>query len=196
MDSPRTDWRSRGVLRRIAAYCSLSVEANNSRGQRFPLLVPKLCLGTHRPEALLRPTSPDRERSPPHERLTRSRASRPCVPKQSLGTRRAHIFPLTFLSALPKTICETSGVPTMTASLLLFPTTVVGSMPRPQYVKDLLRACSRTGQHDAGWQRRMDDAVRFVIGMQEQAGIDVISDGEWRRETYVDVVAEIMTGFE
>src|SRR5262249_40781390 len=34
------------------------------------------------------------------------------------------------------------------------------------------------------------------IGMQEQAGIDIISDGEWRRETYVDVVAEIMTGFE
>jgi len=41
----------------------------------------------------------------------------------------------------------------------------------------------------------MDDAVRFVIGMQEQAGIDIISDGEWRRETYVDVVAEIMDGF-
>jgi 5-methyltetrahydropteroyltriglutamate--homocysteine methyltransferase len=41
----------------------------------------------------------------------------------------------------------------------------------------------------------MDDAVRFVIGMQEQAGIDIISDGEWRRETYVDVIAEIMHGF-
>jgi 5-methyltetrahydropteroyltriglutamate--homocysteine methyltransferase len=68
-------------------------------------------------------------------------------------------------------------------------------MPRPQYVKDLLAAGSRTGRHDAGWRRRMDDAVRFVIGMQEQAGIDIISDGEWRRENYVDVIAEIMTGF-
>lgn len=79
--------------------------------------------------------------------------------------------------------------------MTLFPTTVVGSMPRPQYVKDLLAAGSRTGQHDAVWQRRMDDAVRFVIGMQEQAGIDIISDGEWRRETYVDVIGEILTGF-
>src|SRR5213078_550134 len=77
-----------------------------------------------------------------------------------------------------------------------FATGVVGSLPRPQYVKDLLAAGSRTGVADAGWRRRMDDAVRFAIGMQEQAGIDVISDGEWRRETYVDVVAEIMTGFE
>src|SRR5207253_6984810 len=83
----------------------------------------------------------------------------------------------------------------MTSSLPLFPTTVVGSMPRPQYVKDLLRAGSRTGQHDAAWQRRLDDAVRFVIGMQEQAGIDIISDGEWRRESYVDVVGEVMHGF-
>jgi 5-methyltetrahydropteroyltriglutamate--homocysteine methyltransferase len=68
-------------------------------------------------------------------------------------------------------------------------------MPRPQYVKDLLAAGSRTGEHDAGWQRRMDDAVRFVIGMQEQAGIDIVSDGEWRRETYVDVIAEMLNGF-
>src|SRR5437763_16104161 len=84
----------------------------------------------------------------------------------------------------------------MTSSVPLFPSTVVGSMPRQPYVKDLLRAGSRAGQHDAGWQRRMDDAVRFVIGMQEQAGIDILSDGEWRRETYVDVIAEIMDGFD
>src|SRR5262245_51155815 len=83
----------------------------------------------------------------------------------------------------------------MPASLPLFPTTVIGSMPRPQYVKDLLKAGSRTEAVDAKWRRRMDDAVRFVIGMQEQAGIDIISDGEWRRETYVDVIGEIMTGF-
>jgi 5-methyltetrahydropteroyltriglutamate--homocysteine methyltransferase len=80
-------------------------------------------------------------------------------------------------------------------TLPLFPTTVIGSMPRPQYIKDLLAAGARTGSPGAHWQRRMDDAVRYVIGMQEQAGIDVVSDGEWRRESYVDVVSEIMSGF-
>jgi 5-methyltetrahydropteroyltriglutamate--homocysteine methyltransferase len=83
----------------------------------------------------------------------------------------------------------------MPPALPPFPTTVIGSMPRPQYVKDLLATGSRTGPADPAWRRRMDDAVRFVIGMQEQAGIDIVSDGEWRRESYVDVVAEIMTGF-
>ncbi|MBI3861926.1 MAG: cobalamin-independent methionine synthase II family protein [Planctomycetia bacterium] len=84
----------------------------------------------------------------------------------------------------------------MPRPLPLFPTTVIGSLPRPQYVKDLLKAGSRTGAHDAGWQRQMDNAVRYAIGMQELAGIDMISDGEWRRESYVDVVAEIMHGFQ
>jgi 5-methyltetrahydropteroyltriglutamate--homocysteine methyltransferase len=83
----------------------------------------------------------------------------------------------------------------MPADLPLFPTTVVGSMPRPQYVKDLLAAGSRTGEHDPAWQRHMDDAIRYSIDMQELAGIDIVSDGEWRRETYVDVIAEITNGF-
>ena len=87
----------------------------------------------------------------------------------------------------------------MATALPLFPTTVIGSMPRPQYLKDLFAAGSRTaasdGSVDPDWQRRMDDAVRYVIGMQEQAGIDIISDGEWRRESYVDVIAELMHGF-
>jgi 5-methyltetrahydropteroyltriglutamate--homocysteine methyltransferase len=83
----------------------------------------------------------------------------------------------------------------MPTPLPLFPTTVVGSMPRPQYIKDLLATGSRTGTPDKAWLRRMDNSVRFVIGMQEQAGIDIVSDGEWRRESYVDIVAEIMSGF-
>ena len=57
----------------------------------------------------------------------------------------------------------------MKSPLPLFPSTVVGSMPRPQYVKDLLIAGRGTGAADPPWQRRMDDAVRFVIGMQERA---------------------------
>src|SRR2546421_12181959 len=98
------------------------------------------------------------------------------------GIHRAQPGPLRRSHAMPGTLPP-------------FPTAVVGSLPRPQYVKDLLAAGSRTGVADPAWRRRMDDAVRFAIGMQEQAGIDIVSDGEWRRETYVDVVAEIMDGF-
>jgi 5-methyltetrahydropteroyltriglutamate--homocysteine methyltransferase len=77
----------------------------------------------------------------------------------------------------------------------LFPTTVIGSMPRPQFVRDLL-ADRTPARGDADWRRRMDAAVAYVIALQEQAGIDIVSDGEWRRASYVDVVAEIAEGFQ
>jgi 5-methyltetrahydropteroyltriglutamate--homocysteine methyltransferase len=79
----------------------------------------------------------------------------------------------------------------------LFSTAVIGSMPRPQYVKDLLAARTAAGANvSAELQQRTDDAVRFVIDLQQQAGINVVSDGEWRRETYVDVIADLLDGFE
>src|SRR5437016_10819558 len=78
----------------------------------------------------------------------------------------------------------------------LFPTTVVGSMPRPQFVRDLLRPETRTTLSDAEFTRRLDAAVGYVVAMQEAAGLDVISDGEWRRLSYIGVIADICGGFE
>ena len=77
----------------------------------------------------------------------------------------------------------------------LFPTTVVGSMPRPQFVKDLIEA-QAGGEPEVEFQRMMDAAVPYVAQMQELAGIDVISDGEWRRKSYIGVIADICSGFE
>ena len=42
----------------------------------------------------------------------------------------------------------------------------------------------------------MDAAVRYIIALQEVAGIDIISDGEWRRRSYIGVIADIASGFE
>src|SRR5438874_878596 len=78
----------------------------------------------------------------------------------------------------------------------LFPTTVVGSMPRPQFVRDLLRPETRQRLGDAEFTRRLDAAVAFVVAMQESAGIDIISDGEWRRLSYIGVIADLCDGFE
>ena len=41
----------------------------------------------------------------------------------------------------------------------------------------------------------MDAAVRFVVAMQERAGLDVVNDGEWRRRSYIGVIAELAHGF-
>ena len=78
----------------------------------------------------------------------------------------------------------------------LFPTTVVGSLPRPQWVMDLF-AQEIAGQVDPEtFQSRLDSAVLYAIQLQEMAGVDIISDGEFRRESYVKIFAQQVGGFE
>ena len=69
-------------------------------------------------------------------------------------------------------------------------------MPRPQFVRDLLRPGVREALGEAEFTRRLDAAVGYVIAMQEAAGLDIISDGEWRRLSYIGVIADICDGFE
>ena len=77
----------------------------------------------------------------------------------------------------------------------LFPTFVVGSLPRPQWVRDLIedRKAGLISEEDA--DALLDSAVPSAIRMQERAGVDYISDGEWRRESYVKVFTEAVNGF-
>ena len=73
---------------------------------------------------------------------------------------------------------------------------VVGSMPRPQFLRDLLDPRA-DGEARPRWSsKRLDAATRYVIALQEAAGLDLISDGEWRRRSYIGVIAEVMHGFD
>ena len=78
----------------------------------------------------------------------------------------------------------------------LFPTTVIGSLPRPMWVRELIedRKAGRIGEREA--DALLDSAVPTAIAMQDRAGLDYVSDGEWRRESYVKVFAERVRGFE
>ena len=77
---------------------------------------------------------------------------------------------------------------------LLFPTSVIGSLPRPQFVKDLIADdCPIRGDE---YRRLMGEAIRAAVAMQETAGLDYVSDGEWWRKSYIGVIAELAHGFE
>lgn len=77
----------------------------------------------------------------------------------------------------------------------LFPTTVVGSLPRPAWLKELFDEIHEGNVPDSERERLLDMAVPFALGLQEAAGVDVISDGEWRRFSYVAVITDVATGF-
>src|SRR5438067_200933 len=79
-------------------------------------------------------------------------------------------------------------------SKILFPTSVVGSMPRSKFVLDLINADPPLSAED--YEKKMQAAVRYVVAMQEHAGMDVITDGEWWRKSYIGVIAELAHGFE
>jgi 5-methyltetrahydropteroyltriglutamate--homocysteine methyltransferase len=78
----------------------------------------------------------------------------------------------------------------------LFPTTVIGSLPRPAWVRDVIldRKAGRLSEAEA--DRLLDRAIESALGLQERAGLDELTDGEWRRESYVKVFAERVRGFQ
>lgn len=82
----------------------------------------------------------------------------------------------------------------MVSQRQLFPASVIGSMPRSELVKDLVvhgdSELSSDGAH------RLDATIRYIVALQEQAGLDVVTDGEWRRKSYIGVISELADGFE
>jgi len=78
----------------------------------------------------------------------------------------------------------------------LFSTTVIGSLPRPQWVIDLVNELEAGKIAEDDFHRTLDSAILFAIAMQEKAGIDVITDGEWRRRTYFTGFSRAVSGFQ
>jgi len=81
-----------------------------------------------------------------------------------------------------------------TSQLPLFYTHVIGSLPRPKVVRDLL--AKRQEMAPGALTHIQDDMVMFAIRVQEQTGLDVISDGEWRRSQYIGEFLNRIGGFE
>ena len=75
-------------------------------------------------------------------------------------------------------------------------TTHVGSMPRPESIKALLRA-RLAGQpvDEAQLAARVDEAVADVVRRQARAGLDIVSDGEMGKTSFLAYADDRLTGF-
>jgi len=77
-------------------------------------------------------------------------------------------------------------------------TTVVGSYPKPKW---LHRARDLYEEDDSGFgeehfEEAKDDAARLITGEHERAGLDVVVDGEMRRNEMVEYFAHRIDGYE
>jgi 5-methyltetrahydropteroyltriglutamate--homocysteine methyltransferase len=90
--------------------------------------------------------------------------------------------------------------------LPLFPTTLVGSLPQPDWLIDRPRLAGRFPPRVRArdlWRpaaeflvEAQDDATRLAIRSQEEAGLDIITDGEIRRESYSNHFATALVGLD
>src|SRR5687768_3309220 len=88
----------------------------------------------------------------------------------------------------------------------VLPTTVVGSFPQPEWLIDRERLGSRLPPRVRArelWrvpepllEQAQDDATLLAIRFMEQAGVDIITDGEMRRESYSNRFATALEGVD
>jgi 5-methyltetrahydropteroyltriglutamate--homocysteine methyltransferase len=88
----------------------------------------------------------------------------------------------------------------------LLPTTIVGSMPQPDWLIDRKKLAGRFPPRVRAlelWRiapeylaEAQDDATLLAIRAQEDAGIDIITDGEIRRESYSNRFATALAGVD
>jgi 5-methyltetrahydropteroyltriglutamate--homocysteine methyltransferase len=89
---------------------------------------------------------------------------------------------------------------------VLFPTTLVGSYPQPDWLIDRKRLAEIVPPRARArelWrmegpllEQAQDDATILAVRDQERAGIDVVTDGEMRRESYSNRFATALDGMD
>ena len=89
---------------------------------------------------------------------------------------------------------------------MLFPTTLVGSYPQPEWLIDRQRLAGRFPPRVRArelWRvaepwlaQAQDDATLLAIRAQEDAGLDIVTDGEIRRESYSNRFATALEGVD
>ena len=89
---------------------------------------------------------------------------------------------------------------------MLFPTTVVGSLPQPDWLIDRAKLAGRFPPRvrakelwripEAYLAEAQEDATLIAIRLQEDAGLDIVSDGEIRRESYSNRFATALEGVD
>ncbi|MBB3177140.1 uroporphyrinogen decarboxylase family protein [Variovorax sp. Sphag1AA] len=89
---------------------------------------------------------------------------------------------------------------------MLFPTTIVGSFPQPEWLIDRAKLAGRFPPRVRArelWrippeflEEAQNDATIMAIRAQEEAGLDIVSDGEIRRESYSNRFATALDGVD
>ena len=82
------------------------------------------------------------------------------------------------------------------ADIPLFPVTVVGSWPRSNELVRALRSKEAGETTYADFSKAADSEVLDCIRAQEEAGVDILSDGEQRRDNFYSFAVDKLNGLQ
>src|SRR5579871_5838754 len=71
----------------------------------------------------------------------------------------------------------------------------IGSLLRPRALTQAFRAFAAHEIDEAAFQAVQDAAIRDVVEMQEELGLEVVTDGEFRRGSYWGHFVDAIEGF-
>src|SRR5438067_12116920 len=72
----------------------------------------------------------------------------------------------------------------------------IGSLLRPKKLRQAFRGHSEKKLGEAGLRAAQDEAIRDVIRLQEDCGLQVVTDGEFRRISYWEKFVRLTAGLE
>jgi 5-methyltetrahydropteroyltriglutamate--homocysteine methyltransferase len=83
-----------------------------------------------------------------------------------------------------------------TATIPLFPTTIAGSLPKPAWLAAPKRLWAPWRLEGDELAEAKDDATLLALKLQEDAGIDIVGDGEQARQHFVHGFLEAVEGID
>jgi 5-methyltetrahydropteroyltriglutamate--homocysteine methyltransferase len=75
-------------------------------------------------------------------------------------------------------------------------TTHVGSIVRPQHLRDLAAVAGDSAENAQRYEHALRESVAEIVKMQAKAGIDIVNDGEFGKSSWSNYILERITGFE
>jgi 5-methyltetrahydropteroyltriglutamate--homocysteine methyltransferase len=91
-------------------------------------------------------------------------------------------------TGVPVTIPATLPAPASAAAIRPLAVMGIGSWPRPRWMLQAMHEHVEGRLSDADFESTADDAVRLAVDAQHRAGVDVVTDGEQRRDNYASFV--------
>jgi 5-methyltetrahydropteroyltriglutamate--homocysteine methyltransferase len=75
-------------------------------------------------------------------------------------------------------------------------TTHVGSIVRPQRLRELAPTAGESPENQKRYEEVLRESVAEVVKLQARAGIDIVNDGEFGKSSWANYILERTTGFE